>query len=459
MAQRHTEGLQAANAFSKAFAVHVPQCVSVQCLCVSPCDCCLGSLRRYLKSRLFKREALNRIPAHRPTRERFHAGSTTLHCARHTADRARRVLLRRHRDLRRPRSTHRRAADVDPRVAVSARGSSAHHCGGRRRRVAHPTVGCDSRPRHWRRRSGAHLVLALRALDHSRRAPTRSSSIRTRHGWPRLRSSVESNVSTLGGSSRSASRSLASPPWSEIHGPGRSDVPLVGVALSLSAAACYGLYIPTIGRMQEGIRPAVMSAYVAFGAALVHVTIGLATGTLTARLDPAAWASIAGFALIGTALAFLLFLRGLAVLGPVRTAIVSTIEPFFTTVLGALVLAQPLPPTTLAGGALIAVAVVLLQTERGTRNEETRLGRHLLIDFLVSRSSFFLPIWPEITSRLPGFRSPAFGCFRQHKSRAPTQVHGHRCLRFGQVGDRPRWQGVRRITRPKLREGEKPNDQ
>lgn len=145
-------------------------------------------------------------------------------------------------------------------------------------------------------------------------------------------------------------------PWA---GPG--EVPLVGVLLSLSAAVCYGLYIPAIGRMQEGARPTVISIYVVAGAAIVQVVAGAATGTLTASLAPAAWASIAGFALVGTTLAFLLFLRGLSVLGPVRTAIVSTIEPFFTAVLGALVLTQPLPPATLAGGALIATAVVLLQ--------------------------------------------------------------------------------------------------
>lgn len=147
-------------------------------------------------------------------------------------------------------------------------------------------------------------------------------------------------------------------------------VPLIGVVLSLSAAACYGLYIPTIGRMQEGIRPTVMSAYVAFGAGVVHVITGVVTGTLTVQLEPAAWASIAGFAIIGTAVAFLFFLRGLAVLGPVRTAIVSTIEPFFTTLLGALILTQPLPSSTLAGGALIALAVILLQRREGTRNEK-----------------------------------------------------------------------------------------
>ncbi|MGQ0712122.1 MAG: DMT family transporter [Gemmatimonadaceae bacterium] len=139
------------------------------------------------------------------------------------------------------------------------------------------------------------------------------------------------------------------------------DVPLVGVLLSLSAAVCYGLYIPTIGRMQEGERPTVFSIYVVLGAAIVQVIAGVATGTFSASLAPAAWASIAGFAIVGTTLAFLLFLRGLAVLGPVRTAIVSTIEPFFTALLGALVLTQPLPSSTLAGGALIAAAVVLLQ--------------------------------------------------------------------------------------------------
>lgn len=154
-------------------------------------------------------------------------------------------------------------------------------------------------------------------------------------------------------------------PWSDT-----TRVPLVGVLLSLSAAACYGLYIPAIGRMQQGVAPPVMSAYVSFGAGIVHTINGLATGSLTVQLAPAAWASIAGFAIIGTAVAFLLFLRGLAVLGPVRTAIVSTIEPFFTALLGALVLTQPLPPTALAGGALIAVAVILLQYQRGTRTGE-----------------------------------------------------------------------------------------
>jgi drug/metabolite transporter (DMT)-like permease len=143
-------------------------------------------------------------------------------------------------------------------------------------------------------------------------------------------------------------------PWS-------TTVPLIGILLSLSAAVCYGFYIPTIGALQEGMRPTVISVYIVLGAGIAQLVIGGVTGTLTLDLAMTAWMSIVAFALIGTTLAFLFFLRGLRVLGAVRTAIVSTIEPFFTAMLGALVLAQPLPRATLAGGGLIAVAVILLQ--------------------------------------------------------------------------------------------------
>jgi drug/metabolite transporter (DMT)-like permease len=60
-------------------------------------------------------------------------------------------------------------------------------------------------------------------------------------------------------------------------------------------------------------------------------------------------------------LAFLAFLRGLATIGPVRTAIVSTVEPFWAALLGSLVLNQPIGGRTLVGGMLIAAAVILLQ--------------------------------------------------------------------------------------------------
>jgi drug/metabolite transporter (DMT)-like permease len=146
-----------------------------------------------------------------------------------------------------------------------------------------------------------------------------------------------------------------------VGAPGAAALHPAGVALALAAAVVYALYIPIVGRLQAGIDPAVASAYVVLAASLLFGAAGLATGNLRLSLPPAGWAAVVALALISTTLGFIVFLRGLAVLGPVRTAIVSTIEPFWIAVLGALVLSQPLTPATLGGGVLIAAAVVLLQ--------------------------------------------------------------------------------------------------
>ncbi|MDB4882606.1 MAG: protein of unknown function transrane, partial [Gemmatimonadetes bacterium] len=77
-------------------------------------------------------------------------------------------------------------------------------------------------------------------------------------------------------------------------------------------------------------------------------------------MAPVAWLMIALLAVVSTVIAFLAFLRGLAVIGPVRTSIVSTIEPFWASLLASIVLGQPLSPRVLGGGILVAAAVVIL---------------------------------------------------------------------------------------------------
>jgi drug/metabolite transporter (DMT)-like permease len=82
---------------------------------------------------------------------------------------------------------------------------------------------------------------------------------------------------------------------------------------------------------------------------------------MTLHFTPTAAMSILLLAVVCTVLAFLAFLRGLSELGPVRTAIVSTVEPFWAALLASMVLGQVPGVRTFIGGALIAVAVVALQ--------------------------------------------------------------------------------------------------
>jgi drug/metabolite transporter (DMT)-like permease len=145
--------------------------------------------------------------------------------------------------------------------------------------------------------------------------------------------------------------------------PGAETVHPLGAGLSLSAAVVYALFIPLIDRLRAGIGPVVATAWVCIGATVIFALAAVLSGNLALAVAPVAWIAMLGLGLVSTVFAFVLFLKGLEVLGPVRTAIVTTAEPFFVALLAAIVLRQPIRVETVAGGALIAAAILILQRQ------------------------------------------------------------------------------------------------
>lgn len=135
----------------------------------------------------------------------------------------------------------------------------------------------------------------------------------------------------------------------------------LGVAMALGAAVIYAAYIPLLDALQKRDGPLATTAWMSVGTAALIGIMAVGRGELVVAMHATAWKASVLLALVSTAGAFFLFMRGLQILGSVRTAIVSTVEPFFTALLGAWALSQPLTRGTLAGGAMIAGAVVLLQ--------------------------------------------------------------------------------------------------
>jgi drug/metabolite transporter (DMT)-like permease len=212
----------------------------------------------------------------------------------------------------------------------------------------------------------ALTFLSLKALDYALPAATLAFLFYTYPAWVALFAAARGTDRLDRGRAIALGLSLGGivlmvgAPWAGRLHP-------VGVLLALSAAIIYALYIPLIGRLQAGATPAAASVYATTGAMLCFALGGALTGTLQRpnAFGLSSWMAIAALALICTTLAFIAFLRGLAALGPVRTAIISTVEPFWTALLGALVLNQPLTARTLGGGAMIAGAVVILQRKQG----------------------------------------------------------------------------------------------
>jgi drug/metabolite transporter (DMT)-like permease len=137
-----------------------------------------------------------------------------------------------------------------------------------------------------------------------------------------------------------------------------------GVALALGAAVLYSLLIPTMQYMQKDWPVLVTSAWSKIGAAICFLVASSANQTFQYSLSGTAWGAIIALTVWSTVLPSLFFLMALMRLGPVRTAIVSTVEPFLTALLGVVVLSQPLTLRTLAGGMAIVAAVIVLQFKR-----------------------------------------------------------------------------------------------
>jgi drug/metabolite transporter (DMT)-like permease len=144
----------------------------------------------------------------------------------------------------------------------------------------------------------------------------------------------------------------------------------IGVMLALGSALLYSAYLPALERVQEGI-PALLSTFLLIvGAAISFAIAALFADELFIPRGTAVWSNIFLLAFVSTVIAFSTLIKGLSVLGPVRTAIIATVEPFFTAFLGALVLGNQFGVATLVGGVLIAAAVLVIETS-SARNPAT----------------------------------------------------------------------------------------
>jgi drug/metabolite transporter (DMT)-like permease len=135
----------------------------------------------------------------------------------------------------------------------------------------------------------------------------------------------------------------------------------IGIALALVAALCYAVYVPILGWLQQDTPPTVASATITLsGGALFAVSAVVVGGGVLPVLTPVSVGGIVALGVVSTAVAFWAFLRALAGLGSVRTAILSTAEPFIAACIAAVLLGQRPGPLAALGGLCIVSAVTWL---------------------------------------------------------------------------------------------------
>jgi drug/metabolite transporter (DMT)-like permease len=147
----------------------------------------------------------------------------------------------------------------------------------------------------------------------------------------------------------------------------------LGAALALGAAVVYAAYVLAGEGLARRMRPTVLSALVASGAAAsLTASAGLLGELRPGELTPAGWGWLACLAAISTVAAVSLFFAGLRRVGPTTASIVSTVEPVVTVLLACVMFGEVLGLVQAVGGAVVLGGVLALN---GGSRHERNTGR------------------------------------------------------------------------------------
>jgi len=152
-----------------------------------------------------------------------------------------------------------------------------------------------------------------------------------------------------------------------------------GIVLSLTTALIYASYVVLGSRFASNLPSEAGARHVAQACAALSVPWAALSGALAPPSTAQAWAAILAITVVCTVVAFRAFLAGLARVGPVTAALVSSFEVVVTMALAMIFLGERPGPPQLAGATLILGAVVLQNSRqlgtalkhKGTKDTKT----------------------------------------------------------------------------------------
>ncbi len=134
-----------------------------------------------------------------------------------------------------------------------------------------------------------------------------------------------------------------------------------GVIAALIGALTNGCYLVGQTRLLRDMEPKVYNAYATLSMGLAFLLLALFSGGFSLDFNFQAWIAIAVMALVCTVIAYAAIAWGLMLIGASRVAIISTIEPLVTAILGYFILDEILQLGQMLGGAIILTGIIWLQ--------------------------------------------------------------------------------------------------
>jgi drug/metabolite transporter (DMT)-like permease len=133
----------------------------------------------------------------------------------------------------------------------------------------------------------------------------------------------------------------------------------VAIVACLLATLCYGFGANYTKRKLQGTPPLAVAAGSQLAATLALAVPGLWLWPTQAP-SVTAWGAVAGLAFLATGVAYLLYFRLIAHVGPARAISVTYLIPLFGVLWGALFLGEAVTPAMFLGGAIILAGTALV---------------------------------------------------------------------------------------------------
>ncbi|WP_333715141.1 DMT family transporter [Yoonia sp.] len=152
------------------------------------------------------------------------------------------------------------------------------------------------------------------------------------------------------------------------------DIRSLGQIAVIAGTVSYALAGVWARKALSGLSPQVAAAGMVTGASLVSLPMAwFVEGPITLDLQPQTWAAIAYYAVVATAVAYLLYYRVLAMAGSGNLMLVTLLVAPVAITLGAVVLGEALPLRAYLGFGVLACGLLILDGRLGkTRQHRAR---------------------------------------------------------------------------------------
>ncbi len=138
------------------------------------------------------------------------------------------------------------------------------------------------------------------------------------------------------------------------------NVSAIGILLSFGTAVTYAAYTLLLPRALKGLNGEIGAFYVMGATGFSFGILGALKNELQFPLDIKTWAWIMMISVISTTIALTMLFKGLKIIGPSRTSILSTMEPATAVIVASLLFKDTLNITQWIGGILILFATILI---------------------------------------------------------------------------------------------------